>query len=105
MNEWGDCVQRTRRIGSRAPLPDYGRNAYDRVQRQEVSTIGFRRRREGQRLNAPADDSREVPPVSTPSGGSGILVEISPGELLDKVTILEIKRARVTDPGKLRHVE
>src|SRR5262249_8012245 len=31
-------------------------------------------------------------------------VEVSPGELLDKITILEIKRERIGDPEKLRHV-
>jgi hypothetical protein len=34
-----------------------------------------------------------------------ILVEIAPGELLDKITILEIKRARFTQADKLRNVE
>ena len=34
-----------------------------------------------------------------------ILVEIAPGELLDKITILEIKRARITQPDKLRNVQ
>jgi hypothetical protein len=33
-----------------------------------------------------------------------ILVPISPGELLDKITILRIKSARMTDPTKLRNV-
>lgn len=33
-----------------------------------------------------------------------ILVEISPGELIDKITILEIKSARITDVHKLKHV-
>jgi hypothetical protein len=33
-----------------------------------------------------------------------VLVEISPGELIDKVTILEIKLARISDQGKLRNV-
>ncbi len=31
-------------------------------------------------------------------------VEISPGELIDKFTILEIKLARLTDEGKLQNV-
>jgi len=31
-------------------------------------------------------------------------VEISPGELIDKITILEIKKERITDPGKLENV-
>ncbi|MCS7015673.1 MAG: tetratricopeptide repeat-containing glycosyltransferase family protein [Gemmatales bacterium] len=34
-----------------------------------------------------------------------ILVPISPGELVDKITILRIKRERITDWEKLRHVE
>ena len=33
-----------------------------------------------------------------------ILVEIAPGELVDKITILEIKSERITDSSKLRHV-
>ncbi len=33
-----------------------------------------------------------------------ILVPISPGELLDKVTILRIKSARMSDPAKLANV-
>ena len=32
-------------------------------------------------------------------------VEISPGELVDKITILAIKRARISDAAKLRNVE
>jgi hypothetical protein len=32
------------------------------------------------------------------------LVPISPGELLDKITILRIKSARLQDTGKLAHV-
>ncbi|HEY6482796.1 MAG TPA: DUF6165 family protein [Steroidobacteraceae bacterium] len=35
---------------------------------------------------------------------SDILVPISPGELLDKITILRIKAVRITDPGKLANV-
>ncbi len=33
-----------------------------------------------------------------------ILVPVSPGELLDKITILRIKSARMTDPAKLANV-
>jgi hypothetical protein len=33
-----------------------------------------------------------------------LLAEVSAGELLDKITILEIKAERITDPGKLAHV-
>ncbi len=34
-----------------------------------------------------------------------ILVPVSPGELLDKITILRIKVARMQDPGKLVNVK
>jgi hypothetical protein len=33
-----------------------------------------------------------------------ITVEIAPGELIDKITILEIKLARIADAGKLANV-
>jgi len=35
---------------------------------------------------------------------SDILVPVSPGELLDKITILRIKAARIGDPAKLANV-
>lgn len=35
---------------------------------------------------------------------SGITVEIAPGELIDKITILEIKLARIADAAKLANV-
>lgn len=34
-----------------------------------------------------------------------ILVEISYGELIDKITILEIKAARISDPLKLQNIQ
>ena len=33
-----------------------------------------------------------------------MLVEISKGELIDKITILEIKNEKITDPEKLKNV-
>ena len=33
-----------------------------------------------------------------------VTVEIAPGELIDKITILEIKSERIADPGKLANV-
>ena len=33
-----------------------------------------------------------------------ILIPISPGELLDKITILQIKSERIADPDKVRNV-
>jgi hypothetical protein len=47
-----------------------------------------------------ADDLRERL-GATPAS---VTVEISPGELLDKITILQIKSRRITDPAKLRNV-
>lgn len=35
---------------------------------------------------------------------SSILIPVSPGEILDKLTILDIKSERMTDPEKLNHV-
>ena len=42
------------------------------------------------------------PPSASPP--SKVRVEISPGELLDKITILEIKSEQITDPAKLENV-
>lgn len=33
-----------------------------------------------------------------------VTIEIAPGELIDKITILEIKAARIGDPGKLANI-
>jgi len=33
-----------------------------------------------------------------------VMIEVSVGELIDKITILEIKSERISDPGKLRNV-
>ena len=33
-----------------------------------------------------------------------VTIEIAPGELIDKITILEIKTENITDPEKLRNV-
>jgi hypothetical protein len=35
----------------------------------------------------------------------GVMVEIAPGELLDKITILQIKMQRIKDPAKLANVQ
>jgi hypothetical protein len=34
-----------------------------------------------------------------------LMVPVSPGELIDKITILEIKLERIDDPGKRGHVK
>ncbi|MCY3931293.1 MAG: DUF6165 family protein [Acidobacteria bacterium] len=36
--------------------------------------------------------------------GTVLQVEVSPGELIDKITILEIKTERIADPDKLANV-
>ncbi|MCP5373242.1 MAG: hypothetical protein H6907_16060 [Hyphomicrobiales bacterium] len=33
------------------------------------------------------------------------MVPVAPGELIDKITILDIKRERITDPAKLANVD
>ena len=33
-----------------------------------------------------------------------IIIEVSTGELLDKISILEIKKEKIKDPGKLRFI-
>ena len=35
---------------------------------------------------------------------NGIYIEVGSGELIDKITILQIKRARIAEPEKLRHI-
>ena len=34
-----------------------------------------------------------------------ILIEVAPGELIDKLTILEIKQANIADPAKRRNID
>jgi hypothetical protein len=43
-------------------------------------------------------------PGREPEPVASVTVEISPGELIDKLTILEIKAARITDHEKLANV-
>lgn len=42
--------------------------------------------------------------MTGPSMISGVLIEVPPGELIDKITILRIKTARIADPAKLANV-
>jgi len=37
--------------------------------------------------------------------GASVRIEVSPGELVDKLTILEIKRERIAEPEKRANVE
>lgn len=39
-----------------------------------------------------------------PQDARPVLIEVGPGELIDKITILEIKSERMTDAAKLRNV-
>jgi hypothetical protein len=51
---------------------------------------------------------KEHAQVAGGTGGRGgmrpLLVEVAPGELLDKLTILQIKNERIADPRKLENV-
>jgi tetratricopeptide (TPR) repeat protein len=49
-----------------------------------------------------ASELRKLVPASLPT--RSVVIEASPGELIDKITILRIKSERMTDPDKLRHV-
>ena len=42
--------------------------------------------------------------ASTQGSSNGVLVEVSPGELIDKISILQIKSERIADPEKLVNV-
>lgn len=42
-------------------------------------------------------------PVTGPATGT-VTIEVAAGELVDKITILEIKDARISDPAKLSNV-
>ena len=48
----------------------------------------------------PADEGA----APSPSGARQIEVEVSPGELIDKISILEIKAEQIEDPEKLKNV-
>ncbi|HEV3162627.1 MAG TPA: DUF6165 family protein [Isosphaeraceae bacterium] len=39
------------------------------------------------------------------AAGQRVTIAVSPGELIDRITILEIKQQRITDPHKLHHVQ
>ena len=45
-----------------------------------------------------------LPRVMPGAGLDSVRVEISPGELMDKITILEIKAERIGDPAKLDNI-
>jgi hypothetical protein len=43
--------------------------------------------------------------LQAPPSAQTILTEVAPGELIDKITILQIKSERMTDPAKLHNVK
>jgi tetratricopeptide (TPR) repeat protein len=45
-----------------------------------------------------------APAPPSPALAGGLTIEVSPGELIDKITILEIKSERIADPAKLANV-
>jgi Tetratricopeptide repeat len=62
--------------------------------------------REAVRLQ-PDDDQiaiklRKIVPANLPT--KSVVIETAPGELIDKITILEIKSERITDPDKRHNV-
>src|SRR5258708_2836263 len=40
-----------------------------------------------------------------PASPASVTIEVAPGELIDKITILEIKTERITETAKLRNVK
>ena len=53
---------------------------------------------------SPSPQSAPTAGAGDPSGGKTVRVEISPAELIDKITILEIKTARIEDAAKKANV-
>ncbi len=51
-----------------------------------------------------AGDHRRTGSIVHPTTRMALLIPVSPGELLDKLTILDIKARRITDPAKLANV-
>ncbi len=49
-----------------------------------------------------AIELRKLVPATTPT--RSVAIETAPGELIDKITILEIKTERISDPEKVRNV-
>ena len=47
---------------------------------------------------------KDIEPTSTTGGDESVLVPVAIGELVDKITILEIKAERITEPAKLRNI-
>jgi len=76
----------------------FERLAHELRQRVEVRTTPDVRPKETPLQAAERQGGRRMTPEPT------ITVEIAPGELIDRITILEIKSERMTDPAKLTNV-
>src|SRR4030081_3971068 len=55
-------------------------------------------------ISSPSHKSPQRSTSCYDSPMNDVLVPVSPGELLDKITILRIKSARITDPAKVANV-
>jgi tetratricopeptide (TPR) repeat protein len=64
----------------------------------------FRQARLGDWEGVFARMAAELGPPAEGNRRRAFRVEVSPGELLDRLTILQIKSERITDPAKLAHV-
>jgi tetratricopeptide (TPR) repeat protein len=86
----------------RQPQPGDWPGAFDRV----AAALGERQISGGHTPCAALDGTRRVPAtLAVPRGvAREIEVKVSPGELIDKITILQIKRRTFTDPAKLTNV-
>ncbi|MDB5335027.1 MAG: hypothetical protein JWN70_646 [Planctomycetaceae bacterium] len=75
---------------------------FERIAEELKRQVAIRQSTEGTQLLSASRAERAIP--STAAGTSSIFVETSIGEVVDKITILEIKSARIVDPAKLANV-
>jgi hypothetical protein len=87
----------------RQPRPGDWAGAFDRMTAALASGEGIGAGPSAGRIGNPSRKSALLPD-GLPIRPTSIMVKVSPGELLDKITILQIKRRRFTDPAKLANV-
>lgn len=75
---------------------------FERIAEELKLQAGNRPPTEGPQLLSASRAERAIP--NAVAGASSIFVETSIGEVVDKITILEIKSARIDDPAKLANV-
>ncbi len=91
-----------------ANIPDlrfcsaFGDTPEEAVREVEIAKVAWLETAKQQGRNRMSDDLTKK--VSPASRVKPITVEIAPGELIDKITILEIKSERIADAEKLRNV-